>query len=84
MVTRALGHLGTYKLLKENPLMKLKLIGYWVATAFFAFNMLMAAIGELSASHGLVQIAVHEGYPVYLLMRTNLREKRDNNELAVR
>jgi uncharacterized membrane protein YphA (DoxX/SURF4 family) len=54
-------------LLKKDPLMKLKLIGYWVATAYFAFTMLMAGIGELSASHDLVQIAVHEGYPVYLL-----------------
>ena len=52
--------------LKENPLLKLKLIGYWGATAFFAFTMLMFAIGELSASPVLVQISVHEGYPVYL------------------
>jgi hypothetical protein len=53
--------------LKEDPLLKLKLIGYWGATAFFALNMLLAGIAELSASQGLVQIAVHEGYPVYLL-----------------
>ena len=52
--------------LKEDPLLKLKLIAYWGATAFFAFNMLMAGITELRASPGLVQIAVHEGYPVYL------------------
>jgi len=54
-------------LLKEDPLMKLKLIGYWVATAFFVLNMLLAGIGELTASPGLVEILVHEGYPVYLL-----------------
>ena len=53
--------------LKEDPLLKLKLIGYWGATAYFALYMLLAGIGELSASPGLVQIAVHEGYPVYLL-----------------
>ena len=53
-------------LLKEDPLLKLQLIGYWGATAYFALNMLLAGIGELSASPGLVQIAVHEGYPVYL------------------
>ena len=52
--------------LKENPLMKLKLIGYWIATAFFAFVMLMLARGELSAGPVLFQISVHEGYPVYL------------------
>ena len=54
-------------LLKEDPLLKLQLIGYWGATAFFAFIMLMFAIGELTASPFLVQISVHEGYPVYLL-----------------
>ena len=53
-------------LLKKDPLMKLKLIGYWVATVFFAFTMLMFAIEELSAGPVHVQIAVHEGYPVYL------------------
>jgi hypothetical protein len=53
--------------LKENPLLKLKLIGYWGATAFFAFLMLMFAIGELTAGPFLVQISVHEDYPVYLL-----------------
>ena len=52
--------------LKENPLLKLKLIGYWGATAFFAFTMLLFGIGELSAGPVHVQISVHEGYPVYL------------------
>jgi hypothetical protein len=47
--------------------MKLKLIGYWGATAVFAFSMLNAGIGELSRNQGLVQINVQLGYPVYLL-----------------
>jgi hypothetical protein len=54
-------------LLKKDPLMKPKLIGYWVATAVFALTMLLAAIGELSLGHQIVQIRVHEGYPAYLL-----------------
>src|SRR5215472_8738086 len=54
-------------LLKKDPLLTLKLIGYWGATAFFAFFMLMAGIGELSRNQGLVQINVQLGYPAYLL-----------------
>ena len=54
-------------LLKKDALLKPKLIGYWVATAAFALQMLIAGIGELTASHGLVQILVHLGYPLYLL-----------------
>ena len=52
--------------LRKDTLTKLKLIGYWGATAFFAFTMLVFAIGELSVGPVHVQIAVHEGYPVYL------------------
>jgi hypothetical protein len=37
-------------LLKKDPLMKLKLIGYWGATAVFALVMLLVARGELSGS----------------------------------
>ena len=58
---------SAFLLLKEDPLLKLKLIGYWGATAFFAFFMLMAGIGELSRNQGLVQILVQLGYPAYLL-----------------
>src|SRR5215470_12852026 len=47
--------------LKKDPLMKL--IGYWGATAFFAFLMLMFAWGELSPG----QINVQSGFPAYLL-----------------
>jgi hypothetical protein len=65
--TRTSKRASALLLLKKDPLLKLKLIAYWGATAFFAFNMLMAGITELRASPGLVQIAVHEGYPVYLL-----------------
>ncbi len=50
-------------LLKKDPLLKLKLIGYWGATAFFAFFMLMVAWGELSPG----QINVQLGFPAYLL-----------------
>ena len=49
--------------LKKDPLLKLKLIGYWGATAFFAFLMLMFAWGELSPG----QINVQSGFPAYLL-----------------
>src|SRR5215469_17135831 len=66
MSTRTSKRASALLLLKKDPLRKLKLIGYWGATAFFAFTMLMFAIGELSAGPVLVQIAVHEGYPVYL------------------
>ena len=52
--------------LKKDPLRKLKLIGYWGATVFFAFIMLVLAYGDLSSGPVHVQIAVHEGYPVYL------------------
>ena len=54
-------------LLKEDPLLKLQLIGYWGATVFFAFIMLVLAYGDLSSGPVHVQIAVHEGYPLYLL-----------------
>ena len=54
-------------LLKENPLMKLKLIGYWVATAVFTLPILLVAIEELSSDDSIVQIRVHLGYPAYLL-----------------
>src|SRR5215469_2245401 len=55
-------------LLKKDPLMKLKLIGYWGATAVFALLMLLFAIGELTASNDdIVQFRVQEGYPAYLL-----------------
>ncbi|HEX6553490.1 MAG TPA: DoxX family protein [Ktedonobacteraceae bacterium] len=57
-------------LLKKDALLKPKLIGYWVATAAFALEMLIAATGELflsSPDHEIVQIRIHEGYPAYLL-----------------
>lgn len=67
MSTRTNKRASALLLLKKDPLMKLKLIGYWVATAFFALQMLLAAIGELSPGHDIVQIRIHEGYPAYLL-----------------
>jgi hypothetical protein len=54
--------------LRKDPLLKLKLIGYWGATAVFALQMLLFAIGELTASNDdIVQFRVQEGYPAYLL-----------------
>jgi hypothetical protein len=43
-------------LLKKDPLMTLKLLGYWVATVVFALQMLLAAGGELGGAHDIVQI----------------------------
>ncbi len=54
-------------LLKKDPLLKLKLIGYWVATAVFALQILVVAITELKGSNQILQIRIHEGYPAYLL-----------------
>ena len=55
-------------LLKKDPLMNLKLLVYWVATAVFALLMLLFAIGELTASKDdIVQFRVQLGYPAYLL-----------------
>lgn len=70
MSTRTSKRASALLLLKKDPLMKLKLIGYWVASAFFALQMLIAATGELflsSPAHEIVQIRIHEGYPAYLL-----------------
>jgi hypothetical protein len=43
-------------LLKKDPLTKLKLIGYWGATAVFALVMVLVASGELSGSQNSNQI----------------------------
>src|SRR5215467_9090039 len=50
-------------LLKKDPLMTLKLIGYWGATAFFALLMVLLAMGELSPNNDTFQIRI----PAYLL-----------------
>ena len=39
-------------LLKKDPLMTLKLLGYWVATVVFALLLLVAAGGELFLKPG--------------------------------
>ena len=56
-------------LLKKDPWMALKLLGYWVATVVFALQLLLAAGGELflKPGGGIDQIRVHEGYPAYVL-----------------
>lgn len=60
--------------LKEDTLMKLKLIGYWVATAAITLETLAGGITDLVhggtmlfAGQPVVQLIVHEGYPVYIL-----------------
>jgi len=54
--------------------MKIKMIGYWVTTVAIALETLVGGVTDLV--HGgtvlffgdsVVQIIVHEGYPVYLL-----------------
>src|SRR5690348_10252693 len=69
MSTRTNKMASALLLLKKDPLMKLKLIGYWVATAVFVPQMLIAAGGELllKPGGGIDQIRVHEGYPAYVL-----------------
>lgn len=68
MSTRTSKSASALLLLKKDPLMKLKLLGYWGATAVFALLMLLFAIGELTASHDdIVQFRVQLGYPAYLL-----------------
>jgi uncharacterized membrane protein YphA (DoxX/SURF4 family) len=54
-------------LLKRDPLMTLKLLGYWVATVVFALQILVVAITELKGSNQVLQIRIHEGYPAYVL-----------------
>ncbi len=68
MSTRTSKIASALLLLKKAPLMKLKLIGYWVATVAFTLLMLLFGIGELSTTpHDLAQIGVHGGYLAYLL-----------------
>lgn len=67
MSTRTSKIASALLLLKKDPLMKLKLIGYWVATAFFALQILVVAITELKGSNQILQIRIHEGYPAYVL-----------------
>ncbi len=59
---------------KRTVAMKLKLIGYWVATAAITLETLAGGVTDLI--HGrtgivtgqpVVQLITHEGYPVYLL-----------------
>jgi hypothetical protein len=46
---------------------KRNLIIYWIATAMFAFGMLVSGIGQLAGVKEMVDIFVHLGYPRYLM-----------------
>lgn len=58
---------------REDTMKKMKAVGYWTATAFVAFELLLG--GVMALVHGrnmlvgepLVEIMQHLGYPVYLL-----------------
>ena len=61
-------------LLKGDAMMRVKTISYWVATAAIVLETLAGGITDLVhggtmlfAGDSVVQIIVHEGYPVYLL-----------------
>jgi uncharacterized membrane protein YphA (DoxX/SURF4 family) len=61
-------------LLKGDAMMKIKTTCYWVATAAIALETLVGGITDLVHGQAMlffggsvVQIIVHEGYPVYLL-----------------
>ena len=54
---------SAFLLLKKDPWMTLKLLGYWGATAFFALLMVLLAMGELSPNNDTFQIRI----PAYLL-----------------
>ena len=60
--------------LKEDALMKLKGIGYWVSTAAIALETLTGGVTDLVhggtmlvAGQPVVEIVTHEGYPEYML-----------------
>jgi hypothetical protein len=63
MSTRTSKIASAHLLLIKDPLLKLKLIGYWGATAFFVLMMVLFARGELSPINDTVQIRI----PAYLL-----------------
>ncbi len=52
----------------EGTKLKLKVIGYWLLTAFLLFNVLAGGISELAQRKDLVEGMVALGYPVYFIM----------------
>jgi uncharacterized membrane protein YphA (DoxX/SURF4 family) len=61
-------------LLKEDALLKLKMIGYWATTTVVALELLAGGVTdlvhgrtELVAGEPVVEVLAHLGYPVYLL-----------------
>lgn len=62
------------RLLKEDALMKLKVIGYWATTAMIALELLVGGAADLVHGRALlfvgdpvVAVLAHLGYPVYVL-----------------
>ena len=49
----------------EGTRLKLKVIGYWLITAFLLFNVLAGGISELVQRKDLVEGMVALGYPLY-------------------
>ena len=47
---------------------KTKMIGYWVVTAFFLFNVLAGAIAELVQRKDNIEGMILLGYPLYFMM----------------
>src|SRR4051812_15907017 len=45
-----------------------KMIGYWVVTAFLLFNVLSGAVAELLQLKGNVEGMLLLGYPLYFMM----------------
>ena len=48
--------------------MKIKAIGYWLATLLLVFGVLSGGVAELFRLRGNVEGMVHLGYPLYFIM----------------
>lgn len=53
---------------RESGGMRMKVIGYWVITAFLLFNLLAGGIAELLQRPDTVEGMILLGYPVYFVM----------------
>jgi hypothetical protein len=61
-------------LVKENTTTKMRLIGYWTTTTVVALELLLGGVTDLVhggtmlvAGQPVVEILIHEGYPIYFL-----------------
>lgn len=52
----------------EGARLRMKVVGYWLITAFLLFNVLAGGISELAQRKDLVEGMVALGYPVYFIM----------------